>query len=79
MQHFHMNVFTDLDAMDVEGLDLPDLDAAKGMATAGAREMIAADICVGKSVHQSHRVEITDHAGVVLHTVRFGDMVRLEP
>ena len=64
---------------DDEGLELPSLSVAIGKAIAGARELIAADIVAGKPLHQSHRVEVTDDAGQVLHVLRFGDMVQLLP
>jgi hypothetical protein len=70
-----MNIFNNIDAVDREGIELPDLDAAKVEAIAGARDIIAAHVRDGTPVHAAHWVEITDEDGNVLHEVRFGDVM----
>ncbi|WP_373458622.1 DUF6894 family protein [Sphingomonas faeni] len=55
------------------------LEAAESEAIVGAREMIASLIRYGKSVHRTHRIQITDQSGNLLHTVRFGDVIDLRP
>ena len=79
MARFHLHVRDDLVAPDSEGLELPHLEAAKTAALQGARELIAENIRCGKPVHKSHRVEIADEAGQVLHTISFGEIVDLRP
>lgn len=79
MPRFHLNVFNDDVSLDPDGIDRPDLKAAKHEAVRGARALIADDVIAGRPVHQSHRVEITDQNGNVLDIVRFGDMVELQP
>ena len=79
MPVFHFNVFNNVHATDLEGIDRPDLDAAKVNAIAGARALVADHIRNGTTIYQSHRIEITDDAGLLLHTVRFGDIVDLQP
>jgi hypothetical protein len=77
MPQFHLNVFNDIDAVDEEGIDRANLEAAKSEAIVGARDMIANLIRYGKPVHRTHRIEITDKSGNLLHTVRFGDVIDL--
>ena len=79
MPIFHLNVFNNVITPDLDGLERPDLEAAKADAIAGARDLVASDIREGRTVHQSHRIEITDDAGQLLHTVRYGDVVDLQP
>lgn len=77
MPQFHLNVFNDIDAVDEEGVDRANPEAAKSEAIVGAREMIASLIRYGKPVHRTHRIDITDQSGNLLHTVRFGDVIDL--
>ena len=77
MPHYHLNIYNDLDVLDEEGQELPDLQAARTAACAGAREMIAEHITAGRPIDVTHRIEITDARFVVLDTIRFGDLIKL--
>lgn len=77
MPHFHLNVFNDVAAYDEEGIERLNLEGAISDAIAGARDLVAEHIQAGRPVYSSHRVEITDDTGILLHTVRFGDVVDL--
>jgi hypothetical protein len=79
MALFHLNVFNGIDALDEEGIERPDLDAAKLEAVIGARDVIANLVRYGKPVCRSHRIEITDEAGKLLDTVRFSDVIDMRP
>jgi hypothetical protein len=79
MRRYHFNVFNDFTSLDDEGRELPDIAAAVDEAIRSARELIGHEIMAGRTIHRSHRIEIADDAGSILHTVRFGDIVRLEP
>jgi hypothetical protein len=79
MPQFHLNVFNDVDALDEEGIERPNLEVAKLEAMIGARDIIANLIRYGKPVHRNHRIDITDEAGNLLHTVSFGDIIDLRP
>lgn len=61
---------------DPDGSDLPDLDAARAEALAGAREILAGKLKLGE-VLDGQRIEIADAAGEVLATVPFKDAIRL--
>ena len=77
MPIYFMNIFNNIDAVDREGIELPDLESAKIEAIAGARDIIAAHVRDGIPIHAAHWVEITDEDGDVLHEVRFGDVMDL--
>jgi hypothetical protein len=79
MPQFHLNVFSDIDAVDEEGIERASLEVAKSEAVVGARDIIANLIRYGKPVHRTHRIEITDESGNLLHTVRFDNVIDLRP
>jgi hypothetical protein len=60
MPHFHLNVFKDVDALDKEGIERPNLEVAKLEAIVGARDIVANLIRYGKPVHRNHCIDITD-------------------
>ena len=61
---------------DPDGSELPNLEAARAEAFAAAREAIAEQIRMGKSVG-GRSFEIADEAGRVLATVTSRDVLRL--
>jgi hypothetical protein len=79
MTRFYLHVFNSTRALDIEGCELPDLETATLHAVQGARELIAEDIMAGRPISQRHRIEITGDDGRVLHAVRFGDVLELQP
>lgn len=74
---FYFHLINDVDAVDHEGKELVDLDAAmqhaRHLARFTASETLKAD---GKIV-LSHRIDVEDGRGNVLGTVRFGDAVKV--
>jgi hypothetical protein len=73
---FHLR--NDLDVPDLEGQELPDLDAAHAQAVAYAVDMAAASVLEHRKVNLHHRIEVEDEAGQVLEAVKFGDAVAIE-
>ena len=62
MPHYYFHVFNDVTAIDEEGRELPDADAAREYALEAARALVC------ESVHQGHlnldhRIEIEDETG----------------
>ena len=74
---YHLNLFNDVDIADEEGSELADLAAAKEKAIAGARELMAEHIILGRAVNLSHRIEIADPRGTVLATLPFREMITI--
>jgi hypothetical protein len=61
---------------DPEGVDLPDLDAARAEAAVGAREIAAGRIRQGQML-DGQSLEICDEAGRTLATIPLADAARL--
>lgn len=77
MPTFFFNVYDDLAATDEDGLELPDLDAAKAEAVRGARALACEQVTRGR-LNLSHRIEVTDEIGRTVATVTFRDAVTVE-
>lgn len=77
MPRFYFNLRNDLVVDDEEGLELPDLAAAREYALFNARSIAAENVHKGK-LNLSHRIEITDDDKQVLATVSFADAVTVE-
>lgn len=61
---------------DREGVDLPDLAAARTAAVAAAREIMCAEVAEGRLCMSCH-IEIRDDAGRQLDRLPFRDMVTI--
>jgi hypothetical protein len=62
--------------VDVEGVELPSLEHAKGEALESAKEMVAELVLRGQVI-AGRRFEITDEDGNVVATVPFENVIRL--
>jgi len=78
MPRYFFNLRNDLDVDDLEGLDLPNLEAAHVEAVRLTRNMVAVGAQEEGRINLSHRIEVTDSNGTALFTVKFGDAVRIE-
>lgn len=74
MPRYFFHLFNDLDVLDDEGRELPDIAAALSTAETDAREMAAESVRRGH-LNLSHCVEVRDEADHVLFRVCFGDVV----
>lgn len=79
MPRYHINIFDDEVALDEEGIELPDFEAARHEAVVGGRALIAEQVARGAPFHLGHYIEIADDQGAVLETIRFRDIVALKP
>ena len=77
MPHYHFHVHNDLIAPDEEGVEFPDLDAAKASAIVGARHLMSDEIKLKGRLSLSHSIEIADSQGMLLDVTRFGDCVTI--
>jgi hypothetical protein len=75
---FYFHLYNDIDVPDEEGKELADLEAAVEWARGEARNLVAAMAKEEGRVVLKHRIDIEDEHGDVLHTVRFGEVVRIE-
>jgi hypothetical protein len=75
---FFFHVIDDAVSQDDEGLDLPDLEAARAEALAGIREMICGQVNQGYLILH-HRVDIEEENGGTVLSLTFGDALTIEP
>lgn len=78
MARYYFHLRDELGAHDEEGLDLPDLDAARAQAEKFAVEMSGASVVERRALNLDHCIEVADASGGIVATVRFGDVVRIE-
>ena len=77
MPRFYFHLHNDIEAPDEEGLELPDLEAARSEAIRTGRELVAEAVRNGQ-VNLSHWIEIQDESGAQVLAVSFGDTVKIE-
>jgi hypothetical protein len=77
MPHYFFHLYNGIVTSDDEGLDLPDLQAARANGIKEAREMMIETVAEGW-INLSHRIDIADESGAVLATVSFAEAVRVE-
>jgi len=78
MSRFYFNIHDDICTLDLEGSELPDLQAARAYAVTGARSLAADNVLRG-DLTLSHRVDILDEAHQIVDAVSFRDAVRIAP
>jgi hypothetical protein len=74
---YFFHVYDDLIALDEEGVELPNLAAARLNALIGARDLIAAQVKHGYFV-LSHWIDVTGEQGEPVLTVTFRDAVDIK-
>jgi hypothetical protein len=77
MAKFYLNLYNDIDAIDEDGSDYPDLAAAKAVAVAGARDLMASHVQAGKPINLDHRIEVADADGKVLVVMPFSELITI--
>ncbi|WP_436828021.1 DUF6894 family protein [Sphingomonas sp. DT-207] len=70
-------MFNDIVAIDEEGLEYPDLSAAKAAAIESARELMAEQIRKGRPVDLNHRIEVATPDGEVIATIPFRELITI--
>ena len=76
MPRYFFNVYDDVVAPDEEGMELPNLQAARLHALAGARDLISAQVRHGYLV-RSHWIDVADEQGEIILSITFGDAVEI--
>ena len=75
---FYFHLLNDIDAPDDEGVELPNLEAARHHAREAARVTIAETIKDEGRFNLDHRIDIEVDNGLVVDTVWFRDVVKVE-
>jgi hypothetical protein len=76
MARFYFNVYDDMVATDDEGLELPNLDAARLTAVSGARDLMCSQLRHGYIV-LSHRIDVVDDSGAIVLHLPFADAIEI--
>jgi hypothetical protein len=75
---FYFHLYNDVDAPDLDGIELADLAAARQFALTNARFTAAETIKETGRLVPDHRIDIEDEQGKVLDIVYFADAVTIE-
>lgn len=78
MPRYYFHLLNDMDVPDHEGVELPDLAAARRTAIEQALGMIGEEAKTQARIVLSHRIDIEDEDGRVLDTVVFRDIIGVE-
>jgi hypothetical protein len=78
MPRFYLHLRNDLDVPDEEGVELPDLEAARARAAANARFTLGQTAMDEDKINFTHRIDIEDEQGCILESVWFRDVVQVE-
>ena len=79
MPLYFFHVHNDVEALDLDGQELPNPAAAREEAVKGARSLMAEAISRGDALVLHHSVEVADAQGKRLFVVTFGDVVTIRP
>jgi hypothetical protein len=77
MPRYFFDLHNDMDAIDVEGRDFPDLQAARSTAIKEARAMICASVTANGKINLHHCIKLRDQSGAVVCVVQFEDAVQV--
>jgi hypothetical protein len=77
MPTFYFHVHDDIDAIDEEGAEFPDEEAALAWARREARELAAEAVKSGL-LRLDHRIVVVREPSETIGTVTFGDAVRAQ-
>ena len=77
MPRYYFNLYNEETALDPEGVELPDNDAAIEQGIVSARAMAADSVCKGHLI-LNHRIEIVREDGRTIETIHFRDAVQVE-
>lgn len=77
MPRYFFDLHNDMDAVDVEGRDFPDLQAARSTAIKEARAMICASVSADGKINLRHCIKLRDESGAVVSVVHFEDAVQV--
>lgn len=77
MARYFFDLHNDMDSVDVEGRDFPDLQAARSTAVKEARAMICASVTADGRINLRHCIKLRDESGAIVCVVHFEDAVEV--
>jgi hypothetical protein len=76
MARYFFNVYDDMVATDEEGVELPNVEAARLRALAGARDLMCSQVKHGY-VDLSHWIDVVDEAGAIALRLPFRGAIEI--
>jgi hypothetical protein len=76
MARYFFHLHNDVETRDEEGVELPDLTAARRVAEHEARTIAAESVAHGR-LCLGHSIEVADESGATVLVVRFGEVVEV--
>ena len=78
MPRFYFHLRNDLSVDDEEGIELPDIEAARERAIEFAVDMSAASVLEHRKLNLHHKIEVADQNGDIVQIVEFGDVLTVK-
>ena len=78
MPRYFFHLYNDVEAADPDGVELPNIGAARMVAIHNARFTVAETIKTEGRFVGDHRLDIEDADGKVLDTIYFRDVVTID-
>jgi hypothetical protein len=78
MPRYFFDLHNDMDALDQEGVELPDLNAALAHGLCEARTMIQASIADTGHIDLRHHIDVRDESGAVVYVLHYEDAVTVQ-
>lgn len=79
MPRFYFHILNDVETIDSEGAEFPDVAAAVARAEQEVRILAAESVKTHGHIVLSHCIQIEDEDGDVVAHVRFGDAIEIRP
>lgn len=77
MPRYFFNLYNDITAIDEDGVEFPNLEAAREHGLSETRNMVAESAKAGH-IDLNHRIDIADESRAVVATIRFADAVAIK-
>jgi hypothetical protein len=75
---YFFDLHNDVDALDQEGVELPDLDSALARGLCETRSMIQASVAETGRIDLRHHIDIRDEKGTIVYVMHLEDVVTVQ-
>jgi len=75
---YFFDLHNDMDVIDDEGVELPDLDGALAHAFSEAKSMIQASVADTGRIDLRHHIDVRDESGATVDVMHFEDAVTFQ-
>jgi hypothetical protein len=75
---YFFDLHNDMDVIDDEGVELPELDGALAHALSEAKSMIQASVADTGRIDLRHHIDVRDESGATVYVMHFEDAVTVQ-